>query len=258
MIPRSIGRLVWRLRSWLRPTPVQQPEEPATAPDGVPRVGKVQFGDLRRLTPVSPYFGYDRGQPVDRYYIESFLAANARDIRGRVLEIGDNHYTRRFGAEKVARSDVLHVKQGNPLATFVGDLTSADQVLPSDAFECVILTQTLQCIFDVRTALRTVHRVLRPGGVLLATVPGISQTTDEEWGDYWCWSFTRESARRLCEEHFPPAAVEVTTHGNVLAAAAFLYGLSSAELQEEELVSNDPGYQLLITIRCVKAGPGGE
>ena len=44
-------------------------------------------------------FGFDRGTPIDRYYIESFLSTHASDIRGHVLEVADNTYTRRFGGD---------------------------------------------------------------------------------------------------------------------------------------------------------------
>ena len=107
------------------------------------RAGTVDFGQLRRLTPISREFGYDRGLPIDRYYIEQFLSTNASDIRGRVLEMGDDSYTRKFGADRVQQADVLHVVEGNPRATIVADLTCADHV-PSDIFDCIILTQTLQ------------------------------------------------------------------------------------------------------------------
>ncbi|HAZ47361.1 MAG TPA: methyltransferase [Cyanobacteria bacterium UBA11369] len=218
---------------------------------GRPPVGWVNFGSLRRVTPISREFGYDRGLPVDRYYIENFLARHSNDIKGRVLEIGDDSYTRQFGGDRVTTRDVLHVKEGNPIATFVGDLTNADHI-PSDAFDCFILTQTLHLVYDFRVALKTIYRILKPGGVILATVPGISQISTDEWADYWCWSFTTLSAQRLFEEFFPPENVQVETYGNVLSAIAFLQGLSFTELTKEELDHRDRCYELLITIRAVK------
>ena len=173
-----------------------------------PRVGRVRFGSLRRLTPISRTFGFDRGLPIDRHYIERFLSAHAGDIRGDVLEIGDNAYTRRFGGERITKSDVLHVSEGNPDATIVGDLTCAD-FIPSDSFDCVILTQTLHLIYDLRAALKTLYRILKPGGVVLATFPGISQMSNDCWRESWCWAFTHLSARRLFEEIFPSANVRV-------------------------------------------------
>jgi SAM-dependent methyltransferase len=218
-----------------------------------PPVGRVRFGSLRRLTPISRAFGFDRGLPIDRYYIERFLSVHAGDIRGDVLEIGDDTYTRRFGGDRVTKSDVLHVSEGNPKATIVGDLTCAAHI-PPDSFDCVILTQTLHLIYDVRGALKTLHRILKPDGVLLATFPGISQISHDLWRESWCWGFTHLSARRLFEEIFPTANVCVEVCGNVLAAIAFLHGLAAEELRQEELEYRDAHYEVSIMVRAVKPG----
>jgi SAM-dependent methyltransferase len=214
-----------------------------------PRVGRVRFGSLRRLEPVNPDFGFGRGRPIDRYYIKGFLARHADDVRGRVLEIADDSYTRQFGGDHVTASDVLHLGEGNPSATIVGDLTSAEHI-PSNTFDCAIVTQTLHLIYDVRAAVETLHRVLKPGGVVLATFPGISQL---EWGERWHWMLTTSSARQLFEEAFLAGSVSVEAHGNVLAATAFLHGLVAEELRPEELDYSDPDYELLIAVRAAKA-----
>jgi glycosyltransferase involved in cell wall biosynthesis len=215
----------------------------------------VRFGSLRRLEPVSRKFGWDRGGlPVDRYYIERFLQRCAGDIAGRVLEARDDAYTRRFGGARVTRADVLHPTTDNPNATIVADLTCGDQI-PGDAFDCIVLTQVLPFILDLPAAVRTLHRALRPGGVVLATVPGISQIVRydmERWGDYW--RFTSLSARRLFEAGFPGGDVRVEAHGNVLAATAFLQGLTTRDLRPDELDHRDPDYEVLVTIRAVKRG----
>jgi glycosyltransferase involved in cell wall biosynthesis len=217
----------------------------------VPPPGWVRFGHLRRLAPLSRSFGYDRGLPVDRHYVERFLAAHADDVRGATLEVGDDAYTRRFGGARVTRADVLHVRPGAPGATLVADLSRADH-LPSDAFDCFVLTQTLHFIYDVRAAVATIHRILRPGGVLLATLPGVSQIDTGEWQDSWYWSFSALSARRLFESVFPAENVSVQTWGNVLAATAFLHGVAAGELRPHELDHHDPYYPLLISVRAVK------
>jgi SAM-dependent methyltransferase len=200
---------------------------------------------------VSREFGFERGQPVDRHYIEAFLARNALDVAGRVLEVADDAYTRRFGGDRVTIRDVLHVREGTPKATIVDDLASGTRI-PSNAFDCIILTQTLQLIFDVRAAVCTLHRILKPGGVLLATIPGISQIHGGHSRDTWYWSFTPASVRRLFAERFPIDEVQVHSHGNVLAACAFLQGLASEELSPRELASNDPLYPLIVTVRARK------
>ncbi|MBH8566028.1 glycosyltransferase [Nostoc sp. CENA67] len=216
-----------------------------------PPPGMVNFGSLRRLTPISRAFGYNRGLPIDRYYIENFLERQAQDVQGRVLEIGDASYTRRFGGDRVTQSDVLHVIEGNPEATIIGDLTNADHI-PSEVFDCVVLTQTLHLLYNMQAALANLYRILKPGGVLLVTVPGISQVVKCEWGDDWCWALTAQSARLLFEEKFPKTNVQVETYGNVLAAIAFLQGLAVKDLRQKELDYQDDEYQVLITVRAVK------
>jgi hypothetical protein len=214
---------------------------------------RVNLGDLRRVTPISRIFGYDRGRPIDRYYIERFLLNNACDIRGHVLEFGDDAYTRQFGGDRVTRSDVLRAKQGNPQATIIADLSAAEHIT-TETFDCIICTQVLMYIYHIGTAIRTLQRILKPSGVLLATFPGISQISRndmDQWGEYW--RLTTLSAKRLFEEAFAAENVVVQAHGNVLAAAAFLYGLAVDELQTEELDYFDPDYELSIMVRAVKA-----
>ncbi len=220
-----------------------------------PIVGHVRFGDLRRVQPISRLFGLDRGDRafcIDRYYIERFLSARAGDIRGRVLEIGDDIYTTQFGNGHVTQHEILHVNDTNPRATIIADLTKADNI-PSDSFDCIICTQTLQFIYDARAAVNTLHRILRPGGVLLATVPGISQISRydmDRWGDFW--RFTTRSLETLLGSFWRPENIEVRSCGNVLAAVALLHGLTTRELTGPQLDFHDPDYQLVLTIRAVK------
>lgn len=225
-------------------------------PDDTPPVGLVRFGSLRRVTPISRDWGEDRGGPIDRYYIEEFMRENQDDIRGRVIEIAEDVYTRWFGSDRVEQSDILQYQEGeNPRATFTADLTSADHI-PSNTFDCIIITQTLQLIYEVRDAIETIHRILKPGGVALITAPGISQINrqdSESWGEVWCWNLTVLSMRRLLTERFDADDVQVTSHGNVLAAASFLYGLGRYELTRAELDHHDPDYELLITARARKS-----
>ncbi len=209
--------------------------------------GPVDFGTLRRLQPVSRVFGYDRGTPIDRYYIEAFLAEHAHRVQGRVLEIGDASYTRRFGGARVTRAEVLHVHAQNPAATFVGDLAGAND-LPSDAFDCVVLTQTLQLVYDVGAAIDTLHRVLKPGGVVLCTVPGVTQVSTDEWSRDWCWSFTPRAITRLFGERFGADAVSTACFGNVLAATCMLQGICAEELTETELDVMDACYPVTVTV----------
>jgi len=214
---------------------------------------KVVFNDASATKPVSTLFGYDRGTPIDRYYIEKFLAGKSQLLRGRVLEIGDSSYSRRFGGDNVTAFEVLDATSRNRAATIVGDLTDIT-TLPEAAFDCFICTQTFNFIFDVQKAVQGAHHVLKPGGVLLATVSGISQISRydmDRWGDYW--RFTTASIDRLFRPVFTEG-VEVETYGNVLAATAFLQGIAVEDLPDPALLDDrDEDYQLVIAIVARKA-----
>jgi len=243
--------LSWIARVVLPARVVDRPKAKEKGHQDPPPLGPL--ANLRRLAPVSFNWGFDRGLPIDRYYIERFLAASATDVRGRVLEVKSNVYTRTFGGSRVISSDVLNLREGNPDATIVGDLTKLDHI-PAHSFDCIILTQTLQLVFDVRAALKTVCRILRPDGTLLLTVPGISKIAVDE-GEGWedCWRFTSFSTRRLLIEVFHGSNVIVESRGNVLASIAFLHGFAAGELTEEELEHQDTEFQMLITARAVKS-----
>jgi SAM-dependent methyltransferase len=219
-----------------------------------PAVGSVHWGDLRTLAPIDPVFGWSRGTVIDRFYIDRFLDEHRADIRGRVLEIGDPTYTRRFGDDRVEREDVLHYVEGNPLATMVGDLEDGEGI-PSDAFDCVILTQTLQMIYDARAAVRTLHRILKPGGVVLMTGHGTSRIArhieQDDWGEYW--RFTRLSGRLLFADVFGAENVTAVSYGNVLTCTAFLHGIAAEELEPAELEHLDRNFELLVAVHARKA-----
>ena len=217
-----------------------------------PRVGHVQLGDLGRLTPISRDWGFDRGRPIDRLYIERFIAAHAGDIQGDVLEVSNNDYTVRFGGAQVSRSDILHPDDGNPRATIVADLAVPNPSLEG-RFDCIICTQTLQFIYEARNAVTQLHQWLKPGGVALVSVPGISQISPEDMrqtGDYW--RFTDAAMRKLFADAFGEGVAEIDVFGNVLASIAFLHGIAAEELDESDLLHTDPQFQVITTVRAVR------
>lgn len=204
---------------------------------------------LGRSTPVSEKWGLDRGTPIDRWYTEQFLARHSSDITGRTLEMADPRYTKRFGTS-VTQSDVLHLIEGNPEATIVGDLVTGEGV-PREAFDCLIVVNTFPIIFEVKEALETCHAALKPGGVLLGNFhciwPRVPPPPDWK-GDYW--RFTTDSVRELCEAVFGGSNVSIEVSGNVRSAAAFLYGLAAEELGKEALTERDERYEVIINVRA--------
>ncbi|HWH96006.1 MAG TPA: methyltransferase domain-containing protein, partial [Baekduia sp.] len=192
------------------------------------------------------------GQPIDRFYIERFLQRRAADVRGRVLEVLDDTYTRRFGDAAVTRADVLDLDPANATATIRGDLQTGSGI-PQEAFDCVILTQTISITYDFAGALDTVRAALAPGGVLLLTVPGISHQAEpdgELYPDHW--RFTWRAIERLLSERFGGEHVAVGAEGTVAACAAFLYGMPVEAVDASLLDPHDPDYEMVIWARAVR------
>ena len=168
-----------------------------------------------------------------------------------MLEIGDDLYSRKYGSDIVSQ-EILHFLDDNPRATLTGDLTNLDTLKPGLA-DCFICTQTLNFIYDVQTAVKGIHYMLRDRGVALVTVAGISQISRydmDKWGDYW--RFTDKSVRQLFSDVFGPENIDINFYGNVLASVAFLEGISADELAADELLFTDQNYQLILTVKAVK------
>jgi SAM-dependent methyltransferase len=211
--------------------------------------GDMNRGQIGSAKPLSRDFGFDRGLPIDRHYIEGFLTANSAYIRGNVLEIGEARYSQQFGGAQVTRQDILHVHAGNPIATIIGDL-SDPKVLPSKRFDCIILTQTLHLIFDMPRAVEQIHRSLRPGGVALITVPGITPIDRHEWRDSWYWSLTGRALERLLSGPFKTQKVHLEEFGNLFSATAFLHGAAVEDVDSAKLARFDPSYPVIAAARA--------
>ena len=215
------------------------------------KVFRTNWKDFRTVKPVSQLFGIDRGQSIDRYYVEKFLNDNRDQIRGTVLEIGDDSYSRQFGKD-ITRQEILHYTTNNSKATIIGDLTN-QATLKNQIADCFICTQTLNFIYDVKSAVEGIYYMLKENGYALVTLSGISQISRydmDRWGDYW--RFTDKSARKLFSDVFGPENVQIVTYGNVLSSVAFLEGVSAEELKEEELLFPDNDYQVIIALKVFK------
>jgi len=106
----------------------------------------------------------------------------------------------------------------------------------------------------VAKAIQGAWHLLKPGGVLLATLPGISQVSRydaDRYGDYW--RFTEDSARLLFEPLFT-GGVQVASSGNALAACLLLQGIPQEELPDAALLDRqDRDYPLIVTVVARKA-----
>jgi SAM-dependent methyltransferase len=211
---------------------------------------KIKRRDILSHKAVSSQFGFDRGTPIDRYYIRKFLGGHAQDIKGDVLEVGEAAYTNELG-KGFASSSVLSF---DPSTDGIhGDLTNS-ATLPENGYDCFICTQTFNFVYDARAAVQGARRLLKPGGVLLATVAAlapVSKHDADRWGDYW--RFTPQSCKRLFGDVFSPSSVSVDPYGNSGATALFIKGYALEDLPSSfNLDACDPLCAMVIGVRAVK------
>jgi len=202
----------------------------------------------RSLKPLSHNFGSNRGEPIDRYYIEKFLSENKGLIKGACLEIDDNFYTKKFG-DNILKSDVLDINKNNDKANIRADLRNAPEINDHE-YDCIILTQVLQFIDEYESTIKECRRILKPGGTLLATLPSISRIDVRAGtkGDYW--RFTHASAEFIFSKFFDKNSLEIKSRGNVLVGTAFWVGMAREELSLKKLDYNDPDFPVIITVRA--------
>lgn len=206
------------------------------------------FLAVRSLKPLSHKFGYDRGMPIDRYYIEKFLKENRKLIKGRCLEIVDNSYTIKFGGKRVTKSDVLDNNPKNSKANIHADLRDL-RVVDDSLYDCLIITHTLGMIDDYEAAIRECHRILRSGGVLLVTVSSFSPVWDLQSS---LWRFTVAACKYVFGKYFTKNNLTVKSYGNVLTGQCFWVGMSMEEMTTEELEFNDPHFPCIIAVKAIK------
>jgi SAM-dependent methyltransferase len=200
------------------------------------------------LSPMSYLWGTDRGLPIHRYYLEQFLEENSDVIRGRCLEFLDDSYTVRFGREKVAKRDVLHIDDTNPNATIIADLTKPNNI-QGDQFDCIICTHVLHVIFELDKVVAEFYRILKLGGVLLVGVPHISMC-GRGYNEFW--RFTPDGLLRLLSNHFGRENVRTRGYGNSLTAAGEIRGLVAFEFRKSELDYCDERFSVEVCGRAVK------
>ena len=211
----------------------------------IPSVGwlvtRARWASFRRTKPLSKW-GFERGTPIDRWYIERFLEKHQERVQGRALEVLEDLYASRFGAAEV---DVVDIDQGNPLATIRGDLCRSG-TLPAAAFDTILLTQTLQFLADPRKALENLVAALKPGGTMLVTAPVLSRVADQT--DRWRWT------PRGLEDITVGlgCAASVDGQGNLLTSRGFLMGLAMEELPAAALCVEDRAFPVIVTARLDK------
>ncbi|SDT86160.1 Methyltransferase domain-containing protein [Verrucomicrobium sp. GAS474] len=201
--------------------------------------------------PLDGFWGWGRGTPIHRWYLDRFIEEHAADIGGHVLEFSEDRYATRHGGARVTKLDIVDLEATNRAATIVADLTKPNAV-PSAAFDCILCTHVLHLVGDYPAMLAEFHRMLKPGGVLLVAVPQMSMAAakDMPWIEFW--RFTPVGLGLALEKDFGPGAAAIRGYGNSLTSAAEIRGLAAEDMTERELLVDDNRFAVEVCGRVVR------
>jgi glycosyltransferase involved in cell wall biosynthesis len=184
-----------------------------------PPLGKIRFGAMRSKHPIYS----ERGdlQSITRWYSDRWIGQQQAGLKGRVLRVGST------------------------------DLSAdAMDIVSFEAYDAVICALQLQSVYDLERAVKHMWGLLKPSGMLFATLPAVTTAHGTNENDFW--RFTAISALRLFELQFPKASIEVQPLGNVLTSIGALHGVPAGEFSQRELDTIGAQHPVLIGVKATK------
>ena len=108
---------------------------------------------------------------VRRYFIDQFFFSKRNLINGKVIDIGGKKIKKRglFDISEFSK-DITYVNiEKNDKPDILADASSIP--LPNESFDTAIMGELLEHVPDPLAVLKEAYRLLKPNGIVLATVP---------------------------------------------------------------------------------------
>ena len=145
-----------------------------------------------------------------RPWVRRNLEEFARGVVGkRILEIGSGRHD--LGQEAFSFRNVFDSSndfvQSDIVPEYGHEVVDVRAIGVDDAFDVILCLYVLEHVFELEDSVRSMHRALAPGGILVVAVPHLYPYHDEPT-DYW--RFTEHTLRQLLE---PFESTEVRVRG---------------------------------------------
>jgi glycosyltransferase involved in cell wall biosynthesis len=200
---------------------------------------------LRRLTPVERFVREKDNTPIDRHYVQEFLAGEEHAVSGRVVVVGHRSHGHTFGTPSVIGADLL-ARTGVEGMEIEVDAIRSGSVPPPDSADAIVIAQALHLVPDPESVVEALHRALKPGGTLLVTVPFVAKIDRFDWGRTPHWSIAPGALRNLLCGPFSARSVEIRNYGSILTTIAFVRGASAQAMKAADLEANDPAFPVVV------------
>ncbi|MFE9450257.1 class I SAM-dependent methyltransferase [Streptomyces sp. NPDC006739] len=207
----------------------------------VPPIGGIDWGQLRRLIPICPAFGMSRGTPIDRYYLDQFIAEIRDSVQGDVVEIGGLDSNKdAYGFTRASEYRGLDIRAA-PGVALVGDVADLG-IIPAGSLDTILAFNVLEHTARPWQVVDNMWQWLRPGGTACCMVPS-AQRLHSAPEDYW-----RPLPTALREMFSAWSEQTVHQYGNPLSVIASLMGIAAEELDALELSTYHPDYPVATCI----------
>lgn len=208
--------------------------------------GAIEYSDFKRYAPLCHDYGYSRGTPIDRYYLEQFIREIRSYVVGYTLEIGgsrENQYLYGFTNAMSYKTMDMHQK---PEVDITGDIHDPNS-LGSNSFDSIILFNVLEHCEKPWIVVENIYNWLTKRGSVFCMVPN-SQRIHRDPKDYW--RILPDGMRSLFAK-FP--IKQLYLYGNPITTIATMMGVAAEELSSEELNSFNSEYLVATCIYACKA-----
>lgn len=156
----------------------------------------------------------------NRGYVEDYISKHRGYIKraDKVLEFeGSIAYSEKYNP-KVKMAAWSEHKERWKGCDYYFDLTDAG-TLPQEKFDCIVLTEVLNCVIDVNLVLENLKRLLTDRGILIITVHGPVLCDSDFFGFY-----SRYGIEQICKRHFRKV-FNIEEYGDFNHAVAALLGI---------------------------------
>jgi len=148
----------------------------------------------------------------NRVAVIRFLEEHAKQMHGKVLDVGSGRWT---FARRLLQNHCQYIATdcfADPNVDIVSDIEVLSNTFNKDDFDFILCLEVLEHIPHPWLAVKQLHTVLKPGGILLMTTPfHMRFHGTNNYRDYW--RFTPEGLGLLLDEAgFQKIAIKLSGH----------------------------------------------
>ena len=205
-------------------------------------VGSINLGSFANGKPFCHEFGYTRGTPIDRVFLDVFIDTIRDQVYGATLEIGGRKEDKSlYRFQNAEPFETLDVEAGSG-ADHVGDAHCITLFRPG-SWDSILAFNVLEHCERPWIVVSNFLYWLRPGGMAFCVVPN-AQRLHRGPRDYW--RILPDAASSLFSDF---EEVTILRYGNLLTSQAAMSGIAAEELHYA-MAYSDRDYP---TVTCISA-----